>query len=201
MSVCLSQRCLPDGCPFYPLLSRKLQLDSTSNPSSPKSPKSPFSSNSPKSPKSPFVLSPVLYSTSGPTSSLSHSPSSHMEYHAVFLGRTDTPLQPSNQSLINDVIARVLTTPTDPSDLVIRVGPTEVTLLAEKKTRILGEFVYSSLCGCGQGTIHQTCFSIVSAHMTTGQPSFTCYVCETVSTELANYICGHIARGFSGEKT
>ena len=119
----------------------------------------------------------------------------------MFLGKTDTLLQPSNQSLINDVISGVLTTPTDPCDLVIRVGSTEVTLLAENKTRILGEFVYSSLCGCGQGTIHQTCFAIVSVHMATGKPSFTCFVCEAVSSELANSICGHIAQGFSRDKT
>ena len=95
----------------------------------------------------------------------------------------------------------MLTTPTDPCDLVIRVGSSEVTLLANKKTEVLGEFPYSSLGGCGQGSTHQTCFIIVSVHMATGQTRFNCFVCEAVSFELANFICGHIAQGFGGEKT
>lgn len=95
----------------------------------------------------------------------------------------------------------MLTTPTDPCDLVIRVGSTEVTLLGEKKTQILGEFPYTLLCGCGQGTTHQTCFIIVSVHMATGQTRFTSFVCEAVSFEMANLICGHIAQGFGAEKT
>ena len=76
-----------------------------------------------------------------------------------------------------------------------------MTLLAEKKSRLLGEFVYSSLCGCGQGTTHQTCFTIVSVHMVAGRTCFTCFVCEAVSWELANAMCGHIAQGFSRDKT
>ena len=119
----------------------------------------------------------------------------------MFLGRLDRLIGPPNQTLINDVISRVLTTPTDPCDLIIRVGSTEVSLLAEKKTRLLGEFPYSSLCACGQGTTHQTCFTIISVHMATGQTCFTSFVCEAISSELAHSICGHIAQGFSRDKT
>lgn len=198
-SLFLTQRFLPDGCPFYPLLSRKMRLD-PSSPSSPESPKS--KSPSSKSPSPPSPLSTSLTRSLSPLStSLAQSLSSHTEYRAVFLGRIDNLTGQPNQSLINNVISKVLTTPTNPYDLVVRVGSVEVTLLAERKTRILGEFPYSSLCGCGQGTIHQTCFTIVSVHMTTGQTSFTCFVCEAVSSELANSICGHIAQGFSGDKT
>ena len=75
-----------------------------------------------------------------------------------------------------------------------------MTLLAEKRSSLLGEFPYSSLCGCGQGTTHQTCFVIVCVRMATGQTSFTCFVCEAVSSELAHSICKHIAQGFSGVK-
>ena len=188
------QSLLPDGCPFYPLFSRKIQLDSTP-PSSPRSPLSPSiksiftKSHSSHPPSSPASSAPL---TSGPA---------YSEYEAVFLGRLDRLSDPPNQSLINDVIARVLATPTDPCDLVVRVGSADVALLAEKKTRLLGEFPYNSLCGCGQGTTHQTCFTIVSVHMATGQTCFTCFVCEAVSSELANFICKQIAQGFSGEKT
>ena len=73
-----------------------------------------------------------------------------------------------------------------------------MTLLADKRSRLLGEFPYSSLCGCGQGTTHRTCFTIVAVHMAT---SFTCFVCEAVSFELAHAVCEHIAHGFSGDKT
>ena len=118
----------------------------------------------------------------------------------AFLGRIDRLTDTPNQSLINDVITKVLTTPTDPCDLVIRVGKCDVALLAEKKSVLLGEFPYSSLCGCGQGTTHQTCFTIVSVHMATGKTSFTWFVCEAVSSELAHSICKHIAQGFIGEK-
>ena len=119
----------------------------------------------------------------------------------MFLGRINRISEKPTQSLINDVIANVLTTPTDPCDLVIRVGSVDVALLADKKSRLLGEFSYSSLCGCGQGTTHRTCFTIVSVHMATGQTSFTCFVCEAVSFELAHSICEHIAHGFTGDKT
>lgn len=181
------QRFLPDGCLFYPLYSRKLQLESSSS-SSPKSPKSPKSLSSPSQTLFPL---PPPFSPTQP----------HTEYHAAFLGRSDHLTELPNQSLTDDVISRVLTTPNDPCDLVIRVGLSGVTLLADKKTEVLGEFSYSSLCGCGQGSTHQTCFIVVSVHMATGQTRFNCFVCEAVSFEQANLICGHIAQGFGADKT
>ena len=115
----------------------------------------------------------------------------------VFLGKEEGLTEAPSQSVINHTISKVLLSPHDPSDLVIRVGQTEVTLLTDNKTAILGEFLYSSLCGCGQGTTHQTCFAIMNAHVTTDQTRFTGFVCEAVSSELANAVCVHIAQGFS----
>ncbi|CAI8039463.1 Peptidyl-tRNA hydrolase ICT1, mitochondrial [Geodia barretti] len=126
---------LPDGCPFYPISSRKLQLDSAP-PSSPRSPKSPPSIQSlfSKSPSPPTLPSPTSSAhftppfpspSNSPSISPSVSPVPYSEYHVAFLGRLNRLYDTPNQSLINDVIARVLTTPTDPCDLVIRVGKSE----------------------------------------------------------------------------
>lgn len=67
--------------------------------------------------------------------------------------------------------------------------------------KVLFEFGYEVVYGCGRGSIHQTCLALLTVEggkKTKGKKEYVPHVLEAPSMELAQAICAHIGNYCGG---
>eukprot|EP00731_Ephydatia_muelleri_P029417 Em0020g1061a len=164
--VTLVKRFLPDGCAFYPLVSR---IKTLREPSA-------------------LTLLPLFHPS--PYLLVKDDSTSYVVFHLakteVTLETTTSDLQ-LTEDMIDSFISMAMTPATkekDHMEVSICVCSSDVTIIEKEIQQVVAKYACSSVRGCGRGRVHSTCFVLLACTAV--------HVCEAASSEMACLVCTHI---------